>query len=212
MKKIIIPIIISFLFIVSCGNDSKKVKTEDEKQIKSANENAQELELDIEKSIINWKGSKPASYHNGTISLKSGTIMIEDNQISAASIIVDMNSIKNIDVENVEYNQKLIGHLMSADFFDVEQFPEAKFELTSIEKNGENYLVSGNLTVKDKIKNISFPVIVKKDDKTFKISADAFTIDRTDWDIKYNSGKFFSDLKDNLILDDIEISFEIITR
>lgn len=68
----------------------------------------------------------------------------------------------------------------------------------------------GNLTIKDITKNIGFPIDYKIEGNNVKVTAEPFTIDRTEWEIKYNSGKFFENLKDNLILDEIEISFELI--
>lgn len=47
------------------------------------------------------------------------------------------------------------AHLKSPDFFDAEKFPELKFESVAITKTGENnYVVEGNLTIKDVTKSI----------------------------------------------------------
>lgn len=40
------------------------------------------------------------------------------------------------------------GHVKSADFFDVEQFPEITFTSTSIESKGDDFDVTGDLTIK----------------------------------------------------------------
>jgi len=37
-------------------------------------------------------------------------------------------------------------------------------------------------------------------------------LDRTKWDIKYNSGKFFKNLGDKLIYDDFEIEVEVVAE
>ena len=59
---------------------------------------------------------------------------------------MDLNSIVCTDIENESYNRKLIVHLKSDDFFSVEKYPQAKFEITSIKagKDG-NYEVEGSL-------------------------------------------------------------------
>lgn len=49
------------------------------------------------------------------------------------------------------------GHLKSADFFDVEQFPEASFVSTKVSGEGESYTVEGDLTIKGITKQVSFP-------------------------------------------------------
>lgn len=48
-------------------------------------------------------------------------------------------------------------HLRSADFFEVEKFPEMTFKSTKIEKRGKQWMVSGDLTIKGVTKKVSFP-------------------------------------------------------
>jgi polyisoprenoid-binding protein YceI len=48
------------------------------------------------------------------------------------------------------------GHLVAADFFDVERFPEMKFRSTSIRADGEGYTLTGDLTIKDITKQVVF--------------------------------------------------------
>jgi hypothetical protein len=55
---------------------------------------------------------------------------------------------------------------------------------------------------------ISFPANATIEDGVVKAKGTA-VIDRTKWDIRFGSGKFFQGLGDNLIYDDFEITFEI---
>ena len=50
------------------------------------------------------------------------------------------------------------NHLKSADFFDVEQYPHITFKATSIEKSGDDYSVTGDLTIKDQTHPVTFEV------------------------------------------------------
>ncbi|WP_342430961.1 YceI family protein [Neobacillus sp. FSL H8-0543] len=50
------------------------------------------------------------------------------------------------------------NHLRSADFFDVENNPTIDFVSTSIAKDGENFKVTGDLTIKDVTKSVTFDV------------------------------------------------------
>ena len=51
------------------------------------------------------------------------------------------------------------GHLKSADFFEVETYPELNFESTSIKKvDDEEYKLTGNLTIKGTTKPITLDV------------------------------------------------------
>lgn len=46
-------------------------------------------------------------------------------------VVIDMNSITNTYLKDESYNQKLIGHLKSDDFFGVDKFPEATFQINT---------------------------------------------------------------------------------
>ncbi|MGZ4034693.1 MAG: YceI family protein [Bacteroidia bacterium] len=63
-----------------------------------------------------------------------------------------------IDVNSINTNMTdRDNHLRSADFFDVANFPEIKFVSTSFKKiNEENYILSGNITIKGITKHIEF--------------------------------------------------------
>ena len=52
------------------------------------------------------------------------------------------------------------GHLRSADFFDVEKFPTMSFKSTKVEKRGEGYVATGQLTIKGVSKEIALPFTV----------------------------------------------------
>ena len=56
-------------------------------------------------------------------------------------------------------NEDRDNHLKSADFFDAENYPELKFEGTSLEKNSEDtYTLTGNLTIKEVTKEVKLDV------------------------------------------------------
>lgn len=49
-------------------------------------------------------------------------------------------------------------HLRTADFFDVEKFPELTFQSTKVEKKGKNgWIVTGDLTIRGVTKQVSIP-------------------------------------------------------
>lgn len=83
-------------------------------------------------------------------------------------------------------------HLKSADFFEIEKFPEMTFKSTKVEKKGKNLMVTGDLTMKGVKKTISFPVTVAgfvKDQRGgTKMGAVAeTTINRRDFGVTYGS-------------------------
>ncbi|MBD7986135.1 polyisoprenoid-binding protein [Sporosarcina sp. Sa2YVA2] len=50
------------------------------------------------------------------------------------------------------------NHLRSADFFDIDVFPAITFQSTAIDKDGDDYKVTGDLTIKDVTKSVTFDV------------------------------------------------------
>lgn len=167
---------------------------------------------DTAASKIYWKGSKlyQLDSHNGTINLSSGKLGFKAGAPIAGSFVIDMNSIANLDIENPEYNAKLVGHLKNEDFFAVDQHPTAKFEIGSVTAAGENqYEVSGNLTIRGLTRGISGPATIIKSENGVKIAAE-LKIDRTQYGIEYNSESAFADLaRDKIIDDQIEIKLDI---
>lgn len=163
--------------------------------------------FDAASSKITWVGKKVTGQHNGTINLKSGELSLDQ---SKGSFVIDMNSIACEDLKG-EWNQKLVGHLKSDDFFNVKKYPEAKFVLSTLKKvSGDKYKVTGDLTVKNITKPVTFDAVISvaKDAASMKAK---FSIDRTKWDIRYRSGKFFDvkELGDKLIYDPIEIGLDL---
>jgi polyisoprenoid-binding protein YceI len=70
---------------------------------------------------------------------------------SSASFVVEVASVETD-------NKKRNNHLQSADFFDAEKYPEMKFISSSFEKNGNDYIINGKLTIRDVTKDVHIPV------------------------------------------------------
>ena len=81
--------------------------------------------------------------------------MVNGGKIVGGTFVIDMNSITCTDIKDDQYNAKLVGHLKSDDFFGVEKFPTATFEITGASPIADaaagqpNYNVEGNLTIKE---------------------------------------------------------------
>ena len=208
MKKLIASIFVLSVLFISCKEKAKEEKVIEAKpeteKVASAVYN-----VNLETSVLNWKGFKPTGTHNGIVSLKEGSFEVKEGNLITGKFVFDMNSIKVLDIPaQDEYNGKLVGHLNSGDFFDVENNPTATFEISDV-VNGENATIKGDLTVKGITKSIEFPVTLTSTDAGLKLSGATFKIDRTDFNIQYKSKKFFDNLKDKFIDDEFEISFEV---
>ena len=171
------------------------------------------FEIDTKASKVHWTGKKVTGEHTGYLSVGSGTVMVENNNVVGAQLNMDLNTIVCTDIKDAGTNQKFVGHLKSDDFFSVENHPVAKFEITSMKRgsNSGEYNVKGNMTIKGKTHEISFPAKVSLNNGMVKAVGTA-KLDRTKWDIKYGSGKFFEGLGDKMIYDEFEVTFDIAAK
>jgi polyisoprenoid-binding protein YceI len=216
MKKSIfaLTVVVATLF-ASCGGSS--VKTEDGQAAAEAGAGAVAYKLDAASSSVEWTAKKVTGQHNGTVAIKSGELKAEAGKLTAGKFAMDMTAIKVVDITDAETNGKLAGHLNSDDFFATAKNPESTFEIVSVEPianaaaGAPNYTVKGNLTIKGIAKAITFPATITMDEKELKANAQ-FDIDRTEWDIKYGSGKFFQDLGDKMINDAFNVKFNIVAK
>jgi polyisoprenoid-binding protein YceI len=171
---------------------------------------ATEYKVDASNSEVKWNGKKVTGEHYGTVDLKSGTLKVEDNMVKSGTIVMEMTSITVEDLTNESMNQKLTGHLKSDDFFSVDKHPESTLELKEVLlKTGNEYTFTGDLTIKDITHPVTFDGTM--DVKNGKLTAKGkVEVDRTLYDIKFRSGRFFSNLGDNLIYDTFTLDFDIV--
>lgn len=164
-------------------------------------------------SKINWKGFKPTGSHYGTIDLDNGNLLIKNDKIIGGEFTINMNSIVDLDMPaDNEYNAKLVSHLKSADFFDVEKYPNGSFQIKETEDKDGKTLIKGELTLKGISHPVSFLADVKIENGQLTLKSETFKIDRSKWNIRYKSKSFFDDLKDKFIEDVMEISIEVIAN
>ena len=193
------------LTVLSCKDKAQEAATTEAEEVTTSISEAT-FNADLEVSTIEWKGFKPTGSHNGVINIKSGILNTTDGMISGGTFAIDMASLKVIDIPvEDEGNANLAGHLMSPDFFDVEAYPTANFEITGIEEVDGNMMLSGNLTLKDATNNITFPVSISNEGDSMTLTSETFTINRSKWNVKYGSKSFFDNLGDKFINDDIEL-------
>ena len=153
---------------------------------------------DTAASRIRFTGHGVGKNHPGVFRLASGTVAIAGEQLTGGSFVIDIKSME-LEEKGGMFDEKLRPHLMSGDFFDADKFGTAKFEITKVELyqpnsndtsivEGANFLISGNLTLKDVTKNIKFPARVELDENTLKANGN-FDIDRNQWNMNYGNDK-----------------------
>lgn len=168
--------------------------------------------IDTKITTATWLGTKVSGKHTGNISIANGKITSDGKKITGGTIEFDMTSITCEDITNKEYNDKLVSHLKSDDFFGVAKHPTSKFEITNVAfKSENNYNVTGKLTIKGITNEISFPALIKFDEKTIVTIANII-VDRTKFDIKYGSSTFFEKIGDKAIHDNFELNVNVVAE
>ncbi|GAA3553016.1 YceI family protein [Snuella lapsa] len=207
MKKRIITVFTvsaMALSIIACKNNTKENNIAQVETVAKASELSKKYTADITASSITWTGYKPTGSHTGTVNLKQGELTLKNGHIESGKFSIDMTSIKDS-----ESNARLEKHLKSGDFFDVENHPNATFEITEISKSEGKTLISGNLTVKNITNKVTFPASVTNNGNSLTLTSDTFKIDRSKWEIKFKSKSFFTNLGDKFINDDIDLKISV---
>lgn len=217
MRKLLFAVPALFL-LASCGGNSNNTATTTEQT--AAEQTGQTFNIDTTTTSVDWKGAHKGGLAPrwGKIKVSLGTISVANDSISGGEFLVNMASLQVDPASVTEEGKKsteLEGHLKSADFFDVAKAPTAKFVITKVEPYttaagasliaDPNYVISGNLTLKDKTLNVTFPAKVQ-------VTADAvtaaakFVIDRSAWGINY---KTEGSPENWMISKDVEIGLNI---
>ena len=167
------------------------------------------FKVNVAKSNLKWVATKVTGKHDGTLKLSNGTIESNGKIVTGGTFDIDMNSLVCTDITDKETNGKLIGHLRADDFFSIEKHKTSHFEIQKVTpKTGNEYDVTGKLTIKGITNEITFPATITTTAKGVKAAA-KITVDRTKFDIKYGSGKFFEGLGDKVIYDDFIIDMNL---
>ncbi|MDX1387214.1 MAG: YceI family protein [bacterium] len=169
--------------------------------------------LDPGQSQLEWVGKKVTGQHNGLIKVKSGTLNFDGKEITGGEFEIDMTTIEVLDLKDPKSNAKLTNHLKSGDFFSIQEFPTARFTITRVEEEkGSNKIeVTGNLTLKGITHPITIPAVLTQNGNTLAAKGQV-KLDRTQWNVRYGSGKFFDGLGDKLIYDDFLLKLNLIAK
>lgn len=172
---------------------------------------AQKYSIDTKESTVTWKGSMliGTNSHTGFVSISKGALMIENGMLVGGTSEVNMNTIVD---ENHESDNNLIKHLKDPDFFDVEKFPIATIVITNAAlANGGEVQVTGNLTIKGITNPVAFPAKIGVKNGIVTMNG-KLVIDRTLWDVRYKSAKFYTLLADQTMSDSIEFYINIVAK
>lgn len=176
-----------------------------------AEETAKRYTVDTAASSIKWHGAKVGTDHFGKVRLKSGWLTLVADHITGGEFVADMTSISNDDLTSQSQNKKLIGHLMSDDFFAVKKFPESKFVITkATAKGGGNQELTGQMTIRGISQPLNFTATIKIADGQLT-GKGKLTFNRAKHDVKFHSGTV-AKLGDKLIYDDVPLDVELVAK
>jgi polyisoprenoid-binding protein YceI len=189
-------------FFSACNKPPKGDEATINDKQQAADASGQVFMIDTAASTIRFTGNGVGKNHPGKFRLSAGQVAVANNQITGGSFTIDIKSMK-MEQQGPMFETKLRPHLLSGDFFDADKFGTAKFEITKVEPyqpnskdtsivDGANFNVSGNLTIKDVTKNVTFPARIDLDDNELKAKAN-FDIDRRDWQMNYGNDKTLGD-------------------
>ncbi|GAS90588.1 YceI family protein [Mycolicibacterium brisbanense] len=84
----------------------------------------------------------------GSFETFSGTIVVAEDGTPSVTATIDVNSINT-------RNEQRDAHVRSADFFDAANYPTATFASTGVRRDGDDYVVDGDFTLKGVTKPVS---------------------------------------------------------
>ncbi|MDI1232793.1 MAG: YceI family protein [bacterium] len=211
MKKIFYIISISALFAACNSQPAAEATTE---QVVATDSLGTTYLVDTASSILNWTGEALSYGHNGTMKLSEGSLTVKDGNLTAGSFIIDIKSIKDLDLADPTKNAYLVGHLNDTDFFNTKLYPTGKFEVTSVaalsnDTAGNTHAISGNLTLKGITKNIVVPAKVTINGDAVEATGSVM-VNRLDFGVKYNSTTAFPNLKAKLKDKAINDEFKVV--
>lgn len=205
IKLIYVMMLAGGIILSSCSNSGQQQATENSAE-KPVGINA--VTINAESSHVMWKGEMLGVYsHTGTLALTEANVALKDGQITGGSFTVNMNTITptddNYNPEEGKSREKLVGHLSSPDFFDVENFPTAKFVISSVTGTTAN----GTLTVRgisheEKVENIK----LSEKDGQVAISGE-LVFDRKKYDVSWDSP-----MQDMILSNDVVVNVKLVGK
>jgi len=216
LSSILLVLVLAF----SCKSSGDKTEAKAAGEVAEAT--GMKFSVDANASKVLWAGAKVTGKHNGDVKVSNGEVAMSNGKLTGGNFTIDMTSVNTLDLEG-DQKQYLDSHLMGTgedskadDFFNAKKYPTATFEITKatqlMNDENANYIVAGNLTMKDVTKQITFKANVMKEGDMVSVKTPEFKIDRTEWGIKYNSASFFDGLKDKAINNDMSLQVMLVAK
>jgi polyisoprenoid-binding protein YceI len=149
---------------------------------------AERFEIDPAHAFVTFSIAHFAGKARGSFRDVSGVILYDEKDITKSSVEV---TIKTASIYTG--NERRDTHLRSADFFEVEKYPEMTFKSRRIEKRTDGFVAVGDLTVKGVTKEVVMPFSLQGPVKDplpaggkRLLVATSFKVNRQDFGIKWS--------------------------
>ena len=193
------------LFLASCGTSTEQTNQAEPNQ-EAVTAEPITKDVDAAASSVKWVGKMIGiKAHDGTVALQEGSVTLAGKNVTGGNFVVNMGSITPLDDAYTPpgsekgTREMLVGHLASDDFFAIEQYPTATFEITGANEDGS---VSGNLTVRGKTNQETVTDVVV-DEANGTVSG-TLVFDRKKYDVAWDAP-----MKDAILSNDIELQIEL---
>jgi len=184
-------------------NETRNAKSETN-NTKVADTTPVSYSIDVDKSVVNWKGSMVGVYaHEGTVAISKGSLTVKNGLVIDGDFTVDLNSMVTTDSDGLYKmapREQLIGHLKSDDFFGTEKFPFAVFKIKSVEGD----VLTGDLTVKGVTHEESVNSVKLTESNGAATGTGSLVFERQKYGIIYKNK-----MGDMVLSDDIELAISI---
>jgi len=212
MKSPVLSVVaLAAVALVACGPSEAELAAAKEKaaadSIAAAAAAEHAYTVDAAASKLSWKGTMlGVKSHHGTVNMTEGTFSVKGGVVTGGKFVVDMKSIAPLDSAYAADDAKqgtramLVGHLSSADFFAVDSFPTATFEITSV----EGATATGKLTLRGKTSDEKVTDLVVTEENGVAKATGKLSFDRQKYGVAWKAP-----MKDVVLNDAIELTVEL---
>lgn len=212
MKSPVLSVVaLAAVALVACGPSEAEIKAQKEKATADSLAALAAMEknytVDVAGSKVAWTGTMlNVKSHNGTVNLLEGSFGVKGGALTGGKFVVDMKSVAALDTNYAKDDAKqgtramLLGHLASPDFFAVDSFPTATFEIGAVEGN----TATGKFTVRGVTSEEKVTDIVVTEENGVAKATGKLAFDRQKYNVKWKAP-----MKDVILNDAIELTVEL---
>ncbi|MDX1910100.1 MAG: YceI family protein [Saprospiraceae bacterium] len=212
--------VLCFMVLFSCNNDPKNAAAisapmSDTLRVASDASNGAAV-YKVSEGMVHWSGTNTVSKngHEGTITVESGELWVNQGQLLRGKATLDMNSISVSDIKDPGERRDLESHLKDADFFETNKYPKAEFVIEEVLPStmpNFNSVLQGKLIMKGKTAPVNIPANIHIEGDILRAETPTFPINRTQWGVNFKSG-ILGTARDKMIDDNVPISLKLTAR